>query len=77
MMNILRRPFCKHIGREFVRNLDGDEMFRHTTPKCVAVSEWKCTRCGKTIYMDILIADTKLIEHPRSAREALTKGESR
>ena len=51
---MLKQLFCRHKDKKFIRNIYGDEINRLSTKK-IYRSEWKCNKCGKTIY------DTKLV----------------
>lgn len=51
-MNWIKRIFCKH-DYEFVRNIYGDEINNGAGKR----SEWRCRKCGKTIYKNEIRLD--------------------
>jgi len=45
LRNIIKRILCKHLYREKIRTIHGDEIIRINMR-----SEWICMDCGKFMY---------------------------
>ena len=49
-----KRLFCNHNHIEFVRNIYGDEI-NYISVFYTYRSQWKCKKCGETIYKSELV----------------------
>jgi hypothetical protein len=50
MIRFIKRLFCRHTERDFVRNIYGDEIIEYGWKRSI----WRCAKCGKLVYSDRL-----------------------
>ena len=53
MIRFIKRLFCRHTERDFVRNIYGDEIIEYGWKRSI----WRCAKCGKLVYSDRLKDD--------------------
>ena len=59
MIRFIKRLFCRHTERDFVRNIYGDEIIEYGWRRSI----WRCAKCSKLLYAD-------LPHTPRTPQEA-------
>ena len=49
MIRFIKRLFCRHTERDFVRNIYGDEIIEYGWKRSI----WRCAKCSKLLYDDL------------------------